>query len=275
MKRIDLMANAKLNLTLDIMEPPAEGELHPIVSLMHTIDWCDYLRLVRSKDATSTINEIPGIEDNLALKAAEIFSATFGTNGVQITLTKHIPMGAGLGGGSSDAAAVLKGMAVLYDIPQRELLPLAIQLGSDVPFFLMGGFARVSGTGEVVEPMDDLPLYYAVVIPGNAPLSTAEVYAKWDELKKKPAPIDLGRILPALQEGRYTRLFTVNNLAEICKKLEPSIDQHLQLFKNTSASHIAMTGAGSSVYALFTSLEDASLALERCPKGSRLCWLKD
>ena len=257
MNRIRLIANAKLNLCLQVGALPAEGGLHPIDSLMHTIDWCDYITLTKRKDEESTCNPIEGVEDNLALRAARHFSAVFETNGVDIDIRKHIPIGGGFGGGSADAAAVLKGMATLYGVDYGALAPLAASLGSDVPFFLTGGFAKVSGKGEVVQPLEPLPLLYAVVIVGKQGMSTAEAFRLWDERTTKPAVLRMNDIEQALRNEQTTKLMTINSMQNVCAGALPCIKDALAALADPKALQVAMTGSGSGTFALYNSLSAA------------------
>lgn len=158
-----LRAPAKINWTLEVLGKRPDG-YHEIRSVMQTIDLCDEIALAPAAaialtidgDAAQLAGEAP--EANLAFRAAQLLRDRTGQRGgAHIQLTKRIPIAAGLGGGSSDAAAVLRGLRTLWDLDcaDDELAAIAAELGSDVPFFLRGGLALISGRGDVVEPLPD------------------------------------------------------------------------------------------------------------------------
>ena len=152
---LELRAHAKINLTLEVLGKRDDG-FHDIVSIMQTIDLHDDVTLKRADDITLTCDD-PDLagEDNLALVAARKLKEVTGVDrGVDITLQKHIPVAAGLGGGSSDAASVLNGLNDLWELELElgALEEIATEIGSDVPYFLSGGTALVQGRGEHVVP---------------------------------------------------------------------------------------------------------------------------
>ena len=155
---VKIKSYAKINLTLEILG--VEGGYHLLDSLVASVDMFDLIVLKKRKDKLSRVvmkgmgsESIPP-EKNVALKAAELFSETFSKGGAEITVYKNIPIGAGLGGSSADAAGVLNGMAKLYGVEDREKLKaLADSLGSDTGYMLSGGFARMQGRGEKVTPL--------------------------------------------------------------------------------------------------------------------------
>lgn len=163
MTALRVLAPAKINWTLEVLGKHPDG-YHEIRSILQTIDLCDQVTLRPADDITLSIGDegdalaAEPIETNLAYRAASLLRGA-SSRGVQITLEKHIPIAAGLGGGSSDAAAVLRGLVKLWDLEltDEELSSLAGQLGSDVPFFLRGGTALASGRGEIIEQLPDVP----------------------------------------------------------------------------------------------------------------------
>ncbi len=277
MKKISLLAYGKINLTLGILGQEEETGLHQVDTYMQTIDWCDYVTLqARSDDqCTSTWVGREAPEGDTALKAAELFVAVFETNGVDITIQKRLPIGAGLGGSAADAAAVLRGMALLYDVDFGALKDVAASVGADVPFLLGTGLARCTGTGTQVEPVALLPQMYAVVLcPSEASL-TADAYAAYDAQPKKPAEIRGEEILEMLREEHSTKLLTVNHLQKTVSMRIKGVDEGLKLLQDPKALHIAMTGAGSAVYALYTDLDAAQAKADSLSEGRlvRLCRL--
>lgn len=163
-RRLRLLAPAKINWTLEVLRQRPDG-YHELRSILQTIDLCDsvtlreadVIELVLTGDAGPLADEPP--EHNLAVRAAEALRARVGTSrGVRIEIGKNIPVAAGLGGGSSDAAAVLRGCNALWDAGQDDanLIEIAGEIGSDPPFFIVGGTASVSGRGEIVRPLPDV-----------------------------------------------------------------------------------------------------------------------
>ena len=180
MDKISLKAPAKINLYLRVLGKRNDG-YHQIETLMQAIDIYDEITLERSDTIEITCDDpsLPLDESNLAFKAASALQDRFYFPGVKIDLKKRIPSGAGLGGGSSDAAFVLRGLCRLYGLfpTPEEILEIAAGIGSDVPFFLSGGQAQVTGRGEIVRSIH-LPNHYdIVVIIPPITTSTAEVYS--------------------------------------------------------------------------------------------------
>ena len=214
-KRVTLRAPAKINWTLEVLGKRADG-YHEIRSVMQTIDLADEVSLGLAEQLALAVEDGEGLlnvapEDNLALRAAARLREHTGVDaGVNIRLRKHIPVAAGLGGGSSDAAAVLRGLCVLWqlDMPDEELAELGAKLGSDVPFFIGGGTALVSGRGEIVEQLPDVVTCRVAVACGldARPDKTARMYA-------------------ALRPEHYTDGSRTEALAERIRRGEPVRDE--------------------------------------------------
>jgi|TARA_B100002003_G_C14046049_1_gene503858 4-diphosphocytidyl-2-C-methyl-D-erythritol kinase len=181
---MQLKAHAKVNLTLDILGKREDG-FHSLRSVMQEVSLCDEITLDEiSEDAIkiSCSDKTLENDDNLCWKAAALIKRTFMiAQGVSISLTKNIPMQAGLGGGSSDAAAVLMGLNVLWELKLDEdgLMKLAAELGSDVPFFILGGTCVVEGRGEIVSRIKGPEYSYVIVVP-EVGSSTGDAYAAVD-----------------------------------------------------------------------------------------------
>ena len=172
--RQDERAPAKLNLELRVLGRRPDGS-HEVETVIQAIDLCDRLSITPADESSLVIEgdlRVPGGEDNLVLRAA----AEIGLK-ARFVLTKAIPPGAGLGGGSSDAAAVLRAAAG----GRSDLASIAVRLGADVPFFLRGGRARASGRGEVLEALEVEPSWYALAWPGFE-VATGAVYEAWDRV---------------------------------------------------------------------------------------------
>lgn len=182
-----LRAPAKINWTLEVLGKRRDG-YHEIQSLIQTIDMCDHLALEPAVELSLSVEGAAGalqtsVEENLAYRAAELLRGRFAPDrGVAIKLTKAIPAPAGIGGGSSDAAAVLRGLRILWElsVSDQELASIASELGSDVPFFIHGGTALASGRGEILQQLPDVStqsLLFANPRRGTRPDKTARMYA--------------------------------------------------------------------------------------------------
>lgn len=258
MKKISLNAYGKINLSLSVGERDDVTGLHSIDSLMQTIDLCDYVSVAKRQDkqCTSTIVGMT-IQDDAALRAAQCFVDAFDCNGVDIRIVKHIPLGGGLGGSSADAAAVLRGMAMLYDVDFCRLPALAAQIGCDVPFLLSPGFARATGAGDQLTYLPPLPTMYALLVFAGEGVSTAEAYQAYDQQTKKPKPIHTEEIESFLREKKHTKILQNNHLLSVATNRCPSIDKAIKALTDPKALHTAMSGSGSTVYNLYEELDDA------------------
>jgi 4-diphosphocytidyl-2-C-methyl-D-erythritol kinase len=191
---VKLKAFAKINLSLHVFGKRPDG-YHALESVMQSVSLCDYIIINPAKEGltvTCSDPRVPQGPANIAYKAAELFTrkqkAVSGKQlaGINIHIEKNIPMAAGLAGGSADAAAVLYGLNQMLDsairIPQSELLKLAAQVGSDVPFCLTGGTCLVEGRGEIVTPQEPWPKTYFVLATPDFPVSTKWAYEEFDRL---------------------------------------------------------------------------------------------
>lgn len=248
---ISLMAPAKINLSLRILGKRPDG-FHELETLMAPIGLADAIEVSHGMGhgITLTCNdpELSTGSENLCVKAAEAFRMATGLDhGIAITLLKRIPHGAGLGGGSSDAAAVLKGINELFDHPlvEEELHQIAATLGSDIPFFLWSGPAWCRGRGEILEGVDSLPQRRLLLIKPPFPVPTVWAYKKYAELKES------GK-LPAEPEKQFLGdLEFVNDLeAPVFHKylLLPVMKTWLR--QQSGAESAFMTGSGSTMVAV-------------------------
>ena len=250
---ISLVAPAKINLSLRILEKRADG-FHELETLMVPISLADTVEVSHGTghEITLTCNdpELPTGAENLCVEAAEAFRVATGLDhGIAITLLKRIPHGAGLGGGSSDAAAVLKGLNELFDHPlvDEELHQIAATLGSDVPFFLGSGPAWCRGRGEILEPTSALPKRTLLLIKPPFPVPTAWAYKKYAELKESER-------LPDQSEKQFLgELEIINDLeAPVFHKylLLPVMKTWLR--QQPGVESAFMTGSGSTMVAVLT-----------------------
>lgn len=265
-------AYAKVNLTLQVGSRCPDG-YHAVMSVMQRISLWDTVTVERGTGRDTLLCSVPvteNVDDNLCMKAVRAFFAETGTksDGVTITLEKHIPVQAGLGGGSSDAAAVLRALRTLYapDISDGRLETLAARLGSDVPFFIRGGTQLATGRGEVVSPLPQLAAGWFVVVKPDEGYSTAEMYRRLDEP---------GSVL--VRNSRYMQdAVAANNVHAVAVELHNSFervvpkDSSLRTIKDALRAQGALgtllSGSGSAVFGLFDDQSAAAAAAEALKK---------
>jgi 4-diphosphocytidyl-2-C-methyl-D-erythritol kinase len=254
-QRLLATAPAKVNLCLFVGAPRADG-YHPLVSVFQSVSLADELVLEYAPPAHRDEVVCPGVTGpNLAATALAAYREASGWDGppVRISIAKRIPVAAGLGGGSADAAAVLKLAAEAAGRPGDPLLAeLAPTLGADVPFQLRGGRALVTGIGEHVEPLPPGPPPALVLYPSEHALSTPAVYAEADRLGLTR---DLAQ--PEL-DVRGGALPNVNDLQDAARSLCPSIDRALDQLHTAGADAVLVAGSGPTVFGRFDDPERAA-----------------
>lgn len=271
MNTVKVKAYAKVNLTLEIVG--SEKEFHLLDSLVVSVDLFDYIVLKKRKDKLSSItmhglgSEAIPPEKNNALKAAERFSQIFGVNGVDITVYKNIPMGAGLGGSSADASGVLVGMANLYKITDETKIDhLADELGSDVKYMQKGGFARMQGRGERITPLaTDWTLHFLALLP-NTSVNTGACFHKYDALPPQAGEKNATeKAIACLRAKNVEELgrYLTNDLFLAATSLNEQVQKAYEEAKSFSPLGVVMTGSGSCVLALFETKELCEWAKSR------------
>ncbi len=279
MNTVKIKSYAKVNLTLEITG--VEQGYHLLDSVVANVDIYDLLVLKKRKGALSRITmkglgseSIPP-EKNNALKAAEAFSNAFQTDGVDITVYKNIPIGAGLGGSSADVAGVLNGMAALYGITDRDKLKeIADSLGSDTGYMLNGGFARMQGRGEKVERLPLQNKLHLLLICPPTPVSAKECYAAYDtqpktlEYRGTPA-LDCIRALEK-SNPKEGGMYVMNDLFRAACSLNAQVGVAYDEGESFSPLGVSMTGSGSAVFAWFETRELCEWAKSRY-KGKFRC----
>lgn len=262
---------AKINLHLEVLGRRPDG-FHELRTLFQTVDLADELTLepTRTGGVELTVRGPAGIPtgpENLAWRAARVFLDRWGArgDGVRLHLDKRIPAGAGLGGGSSNAATVLRALAELHSppVPLEELIPIARELGADVPFFLVGGAARARGRGDLLEPLPDAGRAWPVWIlwPGRS-LSTAAVFARWRPAAGEPPslPPPLARLF---SEGRWEGAppdwVGWNDLETAAFSIDRHLEELYTYLAQGRARAVRMSGSGSALFAFF---DDEHAALE-------------
>ena len=251
---LTLNAYAKLNLTLEALGRREDG-YHDIASIIQTVDLRDTLTL-EPADEFSLECDAPELDshENLALRAAILLKASVGCDkGARIAISKRIPVSAGLGGGSSDAAATLVGLNRLWGLGLSlgELTPLAARLGSDVPFFLRGGTAMVSGRGERVRPLPPADLEWLVILKPDirVPQKTASLYGRLTQ-----ANFTKGALTRKLEArirggGDVPPQFLFNVFDDVALGAFPGLDLYWNTLHSLGAREIHLAGSGPSLYA--------------------------
>jgi len=249
-------APAKLNLMLRVTGRRADG-YHLLQTVFRFIDHGDTVWLrVRRDGVISRVHPLPGIAeaDDLTLRAARALQAASGTRlGADIAVEKRLPVGGGLGGGSSDAATTLLALNQLWGtgLSRKRLQDLALPLGADVPVFVYGQTALAGGVGEVLTPLPVGPAWYLVLVPPVA-VATAGIF-QHPELKRDSEPIKIqGFSVPA-----------GNDLEPLVCRLYPEVARHLAWLQSVGGAQ--MTGSGACVFAAFADEPGAQRALQACP----------
>lgn len=265
---MELKAQAKLNWTLDITGKRADG-YHLLDMLMQPISLCDTLTIEESVSLSLHIegNEALRAEpDNLVLRAAQALQKATGTQkGAHITLKKHIPTGAGLGGGSADAAAVLKGLNELWKLhlPLKSLQDIGLSLGADIPFCLADAPMRVRGIGERLSPLPVGRTFELVLIKPCEGLSTREVFTRSDGMAPLHPQTEAAMDALALGDLPLLRASAANALLPAALSLRPELSAALDVLSQAGAPFVSMTGSGAVVYGAFKTAAEAEAAYER------------
>lgn len=276
------LAPAKLNLTLEVGEKRSDG-YHEVQSVMSCAALYDEVTLESgTSGGISMTCDCPGLpldDTNLCLRAAKLFFKKTGIpcDGLHIDLTKRIPMQSGLGGGSADAAAVLRGLRKLYrpEMMIKDLERMAAELGSDVPFCVRSVTAMVRGRGEQLLKLPKLPLCWFVICKPEFSFSTAEMYAKLDE-KEPVSSIDTLGLIKALE---YQDMQEISDRLGNC--FEGVLEERSEIFaiKNRllalGARNACMSGSGSAVYGLFTQEDEAKAAAAELQKAYPQTWFAE
>lgn len=260
-------AFAKINWSLDILGQRPDG-YHLMDMVMQPVSVCDLITLEPDDALTLTVSGDPYIAPDahhLALRAAQALRAYTGcTRGAHLHVHKQIPAQAGLGGGSSDAAAVLLGLNKLWELEltMDELCRLALPLGADIPFCLTGGLQRVQGIGEVLQPQSFAPAYPLLIIKPCEGLSTRRVFEAWHAADRMEHA-SLDSLLDALRAHRTQGLdaCTFNVLEPVSAAMEPRIRDALEFLRSHGAFCARMSGSGSACFGVFP--EDAPLEAYR------------
>lgn len=260
---LTVMAPAKLNLTLEVLSKRNDG-FREIRSVIQTINLCDRFEFRPNKKITFRC-DLPGwkADESLVSRAAALLKETSGcAEGASIKLFKKIPLSSGLGGDSSDAAAVLIGLNRLWGLayPSGELARLASQLGSDVAFFLFGGMAMMQGRGEVVIPLPPLPEMWAVLLVPDLQRSTGKTGRLYTSLQKEhyssgQATEDMVALLTRGGSVSADSLFNVFD--KVAYNIFEGLDGYRERFLEAGADSVHLAGSGPSLFTLFRDKDKA------------------
>lgn len=263
---VTLKALAKINLGLDVLGKRDNG-YHDVRMVMQTIYLYDNVTLTKTEEAgiqvETNLSYLPVDENNIAYKAAKILIDEFGIQeGVHIKLDKHIPVAAGLAGGSSNAAAVLVGMNRLWKLglSQEELMARGVSLGADVPYCVMRGTALAEGIGELLSPLPPLPKCYVLIAKPAISVSTKMVYEKLDAKEIVEHP-DIDGVLEGLEHQDIKKVAASmgNVLESVTIEKYPIIEKIKDAMKEAGALNAMMSGSGPTVFGIF---EDRKVAKE-------------
>lgn len=261
-----LRAPAKLNLTLEVLSKRDDG-YHSLRSVMVPVALYDELEVTLDSPRWHFESSDPQLsQDNLVERA--VHAGGVPAEGLHVSLRKRIPVGAGLGGGSSDAAAILAaaGDGRLGPVPHKDYLSVARSLGSDVPFFLCGTAAIVEGTGERITALGSIPAWGATIVKPPISVSTGAAYALLDRAPRASRPRNTSvtlRCAEALQRADFDGVTALlqNDFESVIACAHPEVAHALELLRNWSHGPAILTGSGSCVFTLWDERPDKPLAL--------------
>ncbi len=276
-RELVLRTSAKVNLALEVLGKRGDG-YHEISTVLQAVDLFDRLKMETADNLSLHTDDLalPTDDGNLVLRAARLLQKAAGTErGARLRLSKRIPVAAGLGGGSSDAAATLWGLNRLWALrwPRARLRELAVELGMDVPFFLGPGRAVARGRGEQLEPLPGGGGYALVLVNPRVPLSTREVYGRvpagWHA-----EPEGTARVIEALRTRSVPGLAAalINNLERVVEPVLPVIGRMKAALLAAGALGAIMSGSGPTVFGLARSFDHARQIRSRVSRAGWACW---
>lgn len=255
-QKLSVKAPAKINLALDVLHKRPDG-YHEVEMIMTNVDLADRLELTELRRdeiiLESTSGFVPDDQRNLAYQAAALLKKKYRIKqGISIKIDKQIPVAAGLAGGSSDAAATLRGLNELWQIglSYDELAELGSEIGSDVAFCVHGGTALAKGRGEVIQPLDAPPPCWVILAKPSIGVSTADVYRRLRTMEMKHP--DVKGMMRAIEEKNYEGIChnLGNVLEDVTLKLHPEVRQIKEKMQNLGADGVLMSGSGPTVFGL-------------------------
>lgn len=270
MDKLELKALGKINLGLDVLGRRDNG-YHDVRMVMQTVYLYDQIKIERTKEPgiqlSTNLFFLPVNENNLAYQAANLLMEEFQiSEGVKITLDKHIPVAAGMAGGSSNAAAVLFGINQMFSLglSQKELMERGVTLGADVPYCIMRGTVLAEGIGEILTPLPDMPKCYVLIAKPPISVSTKMVYEKLDahEIQEHP---DIDGILHGLENQNLQQIASCmgNVLEKVTIEEYPVIEEIKSVMKDNGALNAMMSGSGPTVFGIYDDKQQAKNAASK------------
>lgn len=269
MSKLEIKAYAKINLGLDVVRRLENG-YHEVKMVMQTVGIYDVLTFEKVAEGiviTTVSGELPTDENNLIYKAARLMKERYGVEeGVRIHLQKNIPIAAGMAGGSTDAAATLKGMNELFGlgVSRQELMEIGVKIGADVPYCVMGGTALAEGIGEKLTALKAAPDCFVLVAKPDINVSTKFVYEHLDAAGVAKHP-DIDGMVEAIAQGSLQGILDrmENVLESVTIPAHPIIDTIKSRMKELGAANSLMSGSGPTVFGIFADKEQAQAAYEQ------------
>jgi len=267
---VTMYANAKINLALDVVCKRADG-YHELRSIMQTVALNDRLTIrklyTNQIKLNSNVKWLPQDSRNLVYRAAKVLLDEYKPDfGVLIEVDKQIPISAGLGGGSADAAAALLGVRKLFDLPVSldRLMEIGLSLGADVPFCILKGTALGEGIGEVLTPLSPCPDTHILIAKPPISISTAEVFRQFDNNKVEHRP-DIDKMIKDIEMGdmKSVGVGLANVLESVTAKEFVVIERLKRIMRINGASGALMSGSGPSVFGFFESKAGAQKAMSQ------------
>lgn len=270
MDKLELKALGKINLGLDVLGRRDNG-YHDVRMVMQTVYLYDQIKIERTKEPgiqlSTNLFYLPVNENNLAYQAANLLMEEFQiSEGVKITLDKHIPVAAGMAGGSSNAATVLFGINQMFSLglSQKELMERGVTLGADVPYCIMRGTVLAEGIGEILTPLPDMPKCYILIAKPPISVSTKMVYEKLDahEIQEHP---DIDGILHGLENQDLQQIASCmgNVLEKVTIEEYPFIEEIKSVMKDNGALNAMMSGSGPTVFGIYDDKQRAKNAASK------------
>ncbi len=270
MEKMELRALGKINLGLDVLGRRENG-YHDVRMVMQTVYLYDLITLKKKEEPgielTTNLSFLPVNENNLAYRAAKLLMDEFGLpGGLLIRLEKHIPVAAGMAGGSSNAAAVLYGMNRLFSLglTEKELMERGVTLGADVPYCILRGTVLAEGIGEILTPLPPMPRCQILLAKPPVNVSTRMVYEKLDACQIVNHP-DIDGLIRGLQDQDLGKVASSmgNVLEEVTIGEYPVIDEIKRIMKESGALNAMMSGSGPTVFGIYADRAKARAAAAR------------
>ncbi len=280
MNEIELKSRAKINLCLDVTGKRDDG-YHELKMVMQTIGLHDKLMMRKIPDLGIELEtddpSIPTGEENLVYKVIRDIMKRYGIEaGIHVDLYKTIPSGAGLAGGSANAATAIKGMNLLFDLnmPMEEMASIGIRYGADIPYCLLGGTAIAEGIGERLTPLPDLPELPLLIVKPEASAPTARIFQTFEIGKKEVEP-DVDGMARAIETGDVEGVLSRmgNALEATTVSLYPEVEKLKGLLIEAGADNALMSGSGTAVFGIFMDRGKMEAAAEKIRQSGLAKWI--